>query len=148
MSENSYLQVLYSIFPSENIVTSQPLGAAFRNFVHVFRSYYRAKWKINQEKRVKTRTSSLFSSEIDVTYICFGQGRKYGPCTQGPISTFATRDLVAKVDIGPRVHGPPFLPSTQSPFIIYQEQPWPPLTKPPRRQLGPTTMTSTYQLRQ
>ena len=73
-SENSYLQVL---FLSENIVTSQPLGAAFRNFVHVFHSYYREKLKTNQEKRVKTCTSSPFSSEIDVTYICFGQGRKY-----------------------------------------------------------------------
>ena len=31
-----------------------------------------------------------------------------GPGSRGPTFTFATRDLVAKLDVGPRLHGPAF----------------------------------------
>jgi hypothetical protein len=49
---------MFTLFPTKINVTSQQMGAAFRNFADVFRSYIRAELKRDQRKRVKTRTCS------------------------------------------------------------------------------------------
>jgi hypothetical protein len=49
---------MFTLFPTKINVTSQPLGAAFRNLADIFHSYIRAELKKDQRKRVKTRTCS------------------------------------------------------------------------------------------
>ena len=57
-SENSYLQIMISPFPTNFDLTLERLDAAFRNFAGKFHNYYRAESKKNQKNRVKTRSCS------------------------------------------------------------------------------------------
>ena len=55
------------------------------------------------------KTESLQVSEVKFKpYLPYRWYLKQaGPYSRGPTSTFATRDLVAKVDVGPQLYGPP-----------------------------------------
>ena len=77
MSENSYLQVLHSLFLPENLVTSKPLVTVFRNLVHEFRSYRRAELKKNKKKMSENLylqvLNNLFPSKTLLTSQLWGE---------------------------------------------------------------------------
>ena len=67
MYTSCFFLMLFSPFLTESDVTFEQVGTTFQKLADVFRSYTRAKFKKNYEKRAKTRTCRTYSAH---SYTC------------------------------------------------------------------------------
>ena len=112
MRNAPYIAML--IYPPSFHISLQRLNTASRNFVGAFRRLIRlhlAK-KIKENGWETHRIWQYWYFNLVFTYNDILSMLSYhahgGPPTRGPTSSFATRDFVAKLEVGPRLHGPAF----------------------------------------